>query len=131
MEFCLEPGRFGREQGVPGGFILKGLVLTTAEHPAVWRRPGVQIGGRRFPNMAVVRPQLRRLRLGRYRIGGMYRIAWRTQGRGCFIAHGIDNGAGREDRAGARAHYDFRRPALHVLHRDRGKQLRAIGKGAP
>ena len=38
---------------------------------------------------------------------------------------------GREDRAGAGAHRDVRRPARHVLHRDRGKQLRAVGEGAP
>ena len=43
-EFCLEPGGFVHEQGVPGGLILKCLVLATAEHPTVRRRPGIQIG---------------------------------------------------------------------------------------
>ena len=80
--------------------------------------------------MAALRPQLLGLRLRRDRIGGMHGITWGTHGGGRFIAHGIDDVAGGQDGAGTGAHIDLRGTDLHLVHRDRGQQLRAVGEGA-
>jgi hypothetical protein len=58
-------------------------------------------------------------------------MACGTHGGGHFIACGIDGVAGGQHRAFAGAHIDLLRTESDLLHRDRGKNLRAVGKGAP